>query len=439
MASLKTLAIVLFIFSTSLIFRPSIAGTIGGLRLKVTHRDSPDSPFYEPNATDYDRARLAFDRSQSRACYLKRALEGKSLVTGYSPSSIKSSPLNVDGEYIVTVLIGTDQQEVPLVMDTGSDLTWTQCDPCKICFKQPVPLFRPAGSGTYEQRDCTDPLCKDVNPGCSGKCTYQQSYLDGSKSSGNYATEVFFFKSAEFGLVNARPVAFGCGDNNVGMFDGHAAGVLGLGGNPPSIVSQFGDTLGHVFAYCVLSSLEPGMLVLGPSFHRPQEGLQKTPLHSSTPYILELMDISVGGVSIGVPPGTFDPTKTDQAFVIDSGIWYSYLPQDVYNKAVAAVKNAVHFPELGLPFGPFGLCYNVTTPSDILRFPEFTYHFSGDANWRVGPQNMYIGEENNVVCLAVAPDQKLGALGIRAQRDTYVEYSTLRGVLNFGPANCAEL
>ncbi|RID42396.1 hypothetical protein BRARA_J02280 [Brassica rapa] len=34
------------------------------------------------------------------------------------------------GNYIVTVGIGTPKHDLSLVFDTGSDLTWTQCEPC---------------------------------------------------------------------------------------------------------------------------------------------------------------------------------------------------------------------------------------------------------------------------------------------------------------------
>lgn len=52
-------------------------------------------------------------------------------------SGIKFKTLN----YIVTIELGG--RNITVIVDTGSDLTWAQCQPCRLCYNQPEPLFNP--------------------------------------------------------------------------------------------------------------------------------------------------------------------------------------------------------------------------------------------------------------------------------------------------------
>ncbi|KAE9594006.1 putative nepenthesin [Lupinus albus] len=46
--------------------------------------------------------------------------------------------------------IGTPKFDVMAEADTGSDLIWMQCQPCKKCYKQTEPVFDPSKSKTYK-------------------------------------------------------------------------------------------------------------------------------------------------------------------------------------------------------------------------------------------------------------------------------------------------
>lgn len=46
------------------------------------------------------------------------------------------------GNYFVVVGLGTPKRDLSLIFDTGSDLTWTQCEPCAgSCYKQQDAIF----------------------------------------------------------------------------------------------------------------------------------------------------------------------------------------------------------------------------------------------------------------------------------------------------------
>lgn len=67
------------------------------------------------------------------------------------------------GNYIVTVGLGTPKKDLTLIFDTGSDLTWTQCEPCaKYCYKQREPTFNPSLSASYTNITCTSSVCSDL-------------------------------------------------------------------------------------------------------------------------------------------------------------------------------------------------------------------------------------------------------------------------------------
>ena len=53
-------------------------------------------------------------------------------------------------EFVVTVGFGTPARKYAVVFDTGSDVSWIQCQPCSgHCYKQHDPIFDPTKSATY--------------------------------------------------------------------------------------------------------------------------------------------------------------------------------------------------------------------------------------------------------------------------------------------------
>ncbi|KAL3621435.1 hypothetical protein CASFOL_036347 [Castilleja foliolosa] len=91
-------------------------------------------------------------------------------------------------DHVVTIGLGTPQQNVTLMMDTGSELTWTQCKPCIDCYKQQDPVYDPFSSSTYSRLSCGSE-CSELGYAIScfkGRCAYKREYNDGSYSEGVY-------------------------------------------------------------------------------------------------------------------------------------------------------------------------------------------------------------------------------------------------------------
>lgn len=86
------------------------------------------------------------------------------------------------GNYIVNVALGSPKKYVSLIFDTGSDLTWTQCQPCaKSCYSQKDPVFAPSQSTTYSNISCSSPQCSLLESG-----------------TGNFTTPIVFFFLMDF-------------------------------------------------------------------------------------------------------------------------------------------------------------------------------------------------------------------------------------------------
>ncbi|KAE8699314.1 hypothetical protein F3Y22_tig00110580pilonHSYRG00064 [Hibiscus syriacus] len=160
--------------------------------------------------------------------------------------------------YIVTVEIGG--RKMTVIVDTGSDLTWVQCQPCRSCYDQKEPLFNPSASPSYRTVSCNLSECQSLafaigNTGTCGEnpltCNYVISYGDGSYTNGDLAHD-----HLNLGKTPVENFVFGCGRNNKGLFGG-ASGLLGLGRSTLSLVSQTSAIFGGFFSYC-LPSTETG-------------------------------------------------------------------------------------------------------------------------------------------------------------------------------------
>ncbi len=92
-----------------------------------------------------------------------------------------------NGEYFVSIKVGSPAQNALMTIDTGTGLRWLQCSPCMICYSQKLPFFIPGNSSTYGQIPCSSDRCVDTDSAsmaCSStnSCVYGVGYGDGSFS-----------------------------------------------------------------------------------------------------------------------------------------------------------------------------------------------------------------------------------------------------------------
>ncbi|XP_062173822.1 aspartic proteinase Asp1-like isoform X2 [Alnus glutinosa] len=235
------------------------------------------------------------------------------------------------GFYKVTLNIGQPSKPYFLDPDTGSDLTWLQCDaPCVRCTESPHPLYRPNNLVV-----CRDPLCQALNPygehRCETpeQCDYEVQYADGSSSIGVLLEEVFSIDLTN-GMQLKPHLPLGCGYDQMSNPASHPLdGVLGLGKGQSSIVSQL-SRQGLVRKHC-LSGRGGGYLFFGDGPYDSSRVLWTSmshdhPQHYSSAGFAELI---FGGKTTGIK---------NLVLVFDSGSSYTYLNSQAYQVLTSLVK-----------------------------------------------------------------------------------------------------
>jgi hypothetical protein len=237
------------------------------------------------------------------------------------------------GEYLMNLAIGTPPRSFSAMVDTGSPLVWTQCDPCINCSNR-EPIFSPSNSSSFSRMLYSNPLCASLTSrvttldNSTGGCNYRLEYETPATSQGYLALETLTLGSGNR-TVSFKNIGFGCGNHNQGFDEG--AGIVGLDRSPLSLVSQLGSSIDNRFSYCFTlfndSVYKSSRLVLGHSAALISSDASTTtplvvnPLFKDS-YLVNLEDISVGGKRLLIPSGYFRGESYGVAVggtIIDSG------------------------------------------------------------------------------------------------------------------------
>lgn len=212
--------------------------TSGNNRFQFSVTIYPRSSLYphtDKNYASLTLARLARD-----------SLRVSSLSANQLQTPVTSGLSQGSGEYFAILGVGQPSKESSMIIDTGSDITWLQCEPCTKCYHSDS-IFNPNTSSSYRNLPCSSTQCSNlVISGCSQSetCLYGVQYGDGSTTIGNFATD-----TVSFGSSGSVPnMAIGCGHDNEGFVG--SDGLLGLGGGPLSLPSQINATS---FSYCLVN------------------------------------------------------------------------------------------------------------------------------------------------------------------------------------------
>nr|CAB3484662.1 unnamed protein product [Digitaria exilis] len=424
-----------------------------GLRVHLTHVDAHGN---------YSRLQLlqrAARRSHHRMSRLVARATGVHVASSSSSKAVAASsggggdlqvPVHAgNGEFLMDLAIGTPSLSYSAIVDTGSDLVWTQCKPCNECFKQSTPVFDPSSSSTYAAVPCSSTLCSDLpTSSCTtsaSKCGYTYTYGDASSTQGTLATETFTLAKSKL-----PGVAFGCGDTNEGDGFTQGAGLVGLGRGPLSLVSQLGL---DKFSYC-LTSLDDDTgkspLLLGSvaeiSSSAATSPVQSTPLvkNPSQPsfYYVTLTGLTVGSQHITLPTSAFAIQDDGTGGVIvDSGTSITYLEVQGYRALKKAFVAQMSLPvvdgsEIGLD-----LCFQAPSKGvDQVQVPKLVLHFDGGADLDLPAENyMILDSASGALCMTVMASRGLSIIGNFQQQNFQFVYDVAGDTLSFAPVQCAKL
>ncbi|PUZ72322.1 hypothetical protein GQ55_2G384700 [Panicum hallii var. hallii] len=428
---------------------PSITGR--GIRLELTHVDARGS------LAGADRVRRAAERSHRRVNGLLAAATAPSAPTlrsddgGGGPVTAAAAVHASTATYLVDLAIGTPPLALTAVLDTGSDLIWTQCDaPCRRCFPQPAPLYAPARSATYANLSCGSKLCEALPSPRSSRCSapepgcaYYYSYGDGSSTDGVLATDAFTFSAA----ATVHGLAFGCGTDNLGGTD-NSSGLVGMGRGPLSLVSQLGVTR---FSYCFTpfnDTTTSSPLFLGSSA-RLSPAAKSTPFllnpagpRRSSYYYLSLEGITIGDTLLPIDPAVFQLTASGRGgIIIDSGTTFTALEERAFVVLARAVAARVARPLASGAHLGLSLCFAAPEgrAPDAVGVPRLVLHFDG-ADMEL-PRASVVVEDKvaGVACLGVVSARGMSVLGSMQQQNMHFLYDIERDLLSFEPAKCSDL
>merc|ERR1712071_22563 len=357
-----------------------------------------------------------------------------------------------DGEFLLSLSIGTPPVPFSAIMDTGSDLIWTQCKPCKSCFNQTTPIFDPDRSSSFSKVPCTNELCRSKALGKSrcgvgNSCDYVNVYADESSTKGFLAMDNFNFGES----VSVPNIGFGCGVSNQGIGLNQSAGLVGLGRGSMSLVSQLHT---KQFSYCFSSigTKRSGSLFVG---SLADLNISKGTVIKSTPliknplmpsfYYISLQGITVGKTLLPIPVSLFElGSEGSGGFVLDSGTTFTMLQEDAFDtlSRVFATQTKLPVSNSESPAG-FSLCFELPASkanATGINFPRLVFHFKGGLDLELPTENYIVTDAAlGLACLAMGPTGSLSIFGNVQQQNILVLHDLEKETLSFVPAKCDQL
>nr|KYP40172.1 Aspartic proteinase Asp1 [Cajanus cajan] len=250
-----------------------------------------------------------------------------------------------DGLYFTILRVGNPPKSYFLDVDTGSDLTWMQCDaPCRSCGKGAHVLYKPTRSNVVSS---VDALCMDVqknqkngHQGILQQCDYEIQYADHSSSLGVLIRDELHLVTTN-GSKTKLNFVFGCGYDQEGLLLNTLAktdGIMGLSRAQVSLPYQLASKglIKNVVGHCLSNDdVGGGYMFLGDDFV-PYWGMTWVPMaytHTSDLYQTEIL-----GINYGNRPLRFDGQSKVGKVIFDSGSSYTYFTKEAYLDLVASLN-----------------------------------------------------------------------------------------------------
>ncbi|KAL3627172.1 hypothetical protein CASFOL_028535 [Castilleja foliolosa] len=367
------------------------------------------------------------------------------------------------GQYLVKFRVGSPAQEVMLIADTGSELTWMKCRyKCRgaRCGRDSRirRVFRADHSSTFRPVPCSSSACKiDLSnlfslSRCASPadpCAYDYRYADGSASLGVFGNETITFSLTNGRKTRLHNALVGCSESSSGSTIHAGNGVMGLGYSNYSFALRAANIFGGKFSYCLVDHLSPknksSYLIFGS--HKQVSNISLISKMRYTQLVLGLIDpfyavnikgISIGGVMLDIPAGTWNLSGEGGA-IVDSGSSLMGLTRPAYVPVMARLrKSLVNFENMNLDIGPVEYCFNSTGFRESL-VPRLAIHFADGARFNPPVKSYVIDAAPGVKCLGFVPLAWPGAcvIGNIMQQNHFWEFDLANARLGFAASSCA--
>ncbi|KAL1215317.1 Aspartic proteinase nepenthesin-2 [Cardamine amara subsp. amara] len=419
-----------------------------GFRFSLQHVD------YGKNLTKIQKIQRGINRGFHRLNRLG-VVAVLAVASGHDDNKNIKAPTHVgSGEFLMELSIGKPAVKYSAIVDTGSDLIWTQCKPCIDCFDQPTPLFDPTKSSSYSRVGCSSGLCNALprshcDEDDKDTCEYLYTYGDYSSTSGILAKETFTFENEH----SVSGIGFGCGLKNEGDGFSQGSGLVGLGRGPLSLISQLKETK---FSYCLTSigdNEASSSLFIGSSasniFNKTSANadgeitktmsLLRNPNQPSF-YYLELEGITVGAQRLSLEKSTFELAEDGTGgMIIDSGTTITYLEEAAFTVLKEEFSSRMSLPVDDSGSTGLDLCFTLPTEAKKIAVPKLIFHFKGASLELPGENYMVADSSTGVLCLAMASSKGMSIFGNIQQQNFNVLHDLEKETVSFVPTECGKL
>ncbi|KAF5733997.1 Eukaryotic aspartyl protease family protein putative isoform 1 [Tripterygium wilfordii] len=389
----------------------------------------------------------------------KKLVSSKAAAAGSSTISPISGNVFPDGLYFTYMHVGSPPRPYFLDIDTGSDLTWIQCDaPCTSCAKGPNALYKPTKRNIVPYKDA---LCLQLNEngrycGTCQQCDYEIEYADHSSSMGVLARDEVHLKIAN-GSSTKLDAVFGCAYDQQGQLLNTLSktdGILGLSRAKVSLPSQFASRgiIKNVVGHCLTTDAAGGgYMFLGDDFV-PQWGMAWVPMLNSPSmdlYHSEIVKLHYGNSLLSL--GGQDSRVG--RIVFDSGSSYTYFTKQAYSELVASLKDITTLELIqDTSDATLPICWRANFPvravKDISPFFKTLSLQIGSKWWiiskkfQIRPEGYLIISNRGNVCLGILDGSEVhdGAtfiLGDISLRGKLVVYDNENQKIGWAPSDCA--
>ncbi|KAF0899877.1 hypothetical protein E2562_025119 [Oryza meyeriana var. granulata] len=414
-----------------------------------------DHPYTGLSLSRHEVVRHGARVSKTRAAWLTAKLAGvlSNKRGDVSVADVRLAPLS-DQAHSLTVGIGTPPQRRKLIVDTGSDLIWTQCKLfSRHAAKHGEPLYDPGESSSFAFLPCSSRLCQEgqfsfKNCTTKNRCVYEDVY-GSAAANGVLASEAFTFGVHR---TVSLPLGFGCGALSTGSLVG-ATGILGLSPETLSLITQLDI---QRFSYCLtpFADQKTSPLLFGAtadlSKHKTTGPIQTTSLVRNPVetlyYYVPLVGISLGYKRLAVPAASLAIRPDGSGgTIVDSGSTVAYLVDTAFEVVKKAVMDVVKLPVANRTVEDYELCFALprrAAAMETVQVPPLVLHFDGGAAMVLPRDNYFQEPRAGLMCLAVAKTTDgsgVSIIGNVQQQNMHVLFDVHNQKFSFAPTQCDQI
>ncbi|KAH7662070.1 Aspartic peptidase A1 family protein [Dioscorea alata] len=361
--------------------------------------------------------------------------------------------------YSLDTAIGTPWSRVTVSLDTGSDLTWVQCEPCSNCFDKILsPIFDPDFSTTYKTMNCEYQQCSAYDGtaeiGCALKygewiCVFEQEYMDNSKAEGYFSEDYFQFQSTNGTRKRSNsPLKFGCVHGTNGSFSPRDDGIMGMGRGKLSFITQLNISK---FSHCLSMSGKSSYISFGDAAKLEGETVRliRNRMHPSL-YYVNLLAISIldgeNHLALDIRPKTFAIDDNGRGgFILDTGTPVTRLHTSAYDELCWKLSVVFLLSHISTIRSIHRQSYEYCFDASLEDVEHISLVFTIDlVDVKITDRQLFYEEvdiaNNPIVCLAIfkadSSDPTTSIFGGFAMSDHNIGYDLHRQMVTFNPTTC---